>query len=339
MKKYKYLLAGGILATALFAGAQEIDPITKAVLNTYTEMIAKNPKDYMSYYQRAEEYLGIGEVDKAKADLEDAIRNTPAKDTSFLEKEYALLCDVYIFKDDMDKAIETLQTGLKEAPTSYYNRFKLGNLYLALDRPEEAYNTFRQLQSLKSRSQEAYYGMGLAAAALGRTQEVEDLIQQVINANLNSYLTYQRAGEMYEAIGKNDKAATNYIRAYTMVETSNEPLESLVKLASKDYATVNSELQKILESVPSNVTMRYIKATIAEDNGDHATAISDLNALIAMNEGREPFVYSLLAKSQLNAGNIEAALEAINQAETLAPANTEIQSLKALILEQSSPQD
>lgn len=334
MKRYKILLAGGFLATSLLAGAQQIDPITRAVIESYTEMIGQNPKDYMSYFQRGEEYFKLGEYEKAEADILNAIKNTPSKDASFIEKEYSLLSDLYLGQNNPEKAIEVLQEGLKAAPSSYYNRYKLGNLYLALDKPQDAYNTFRILQSMNSRSQEAYYGMGLAAAALGRYPEVDDLIEQVKNANLNSYLTYQRIGDLYEAMNKNDKAAANYIQAYSMTENSSTPLESLVKLAAKDYNNVAAELDKLISAVPANASLRFIKASIAFNNGKYDIAAQDCRDLLKLKDGQEPFVYSLLAQSELNSGNADAALEAIKQAESLAPEDADIQAVKETIMNQ-----
>ena len=337
MNKKKIIILGSILAATLAVNAQQINPLTLSVINSYTEMLQLDPKDYMSYFQRGTEYYNLGELAKAEEDLLNAIKYTPAKENSFLEKEYSLLSDIYIKRNQNDKALEALREALKADPNSYPSRYKLGNLYLAMNRPEEAYNMFRSLMNLKSRSQEGYFGMAQAAAALGRPQEVEELIKEVTNADLNSYLTYLRVGKLYELLGQNDRAAANYLIAYNMAENSSSPVDSLFELASKDYNTVCSAIDQLIAASPENGVPHYLKASIAFDNQDYATAIKECKTILGLEDGQQPFIYSLLALSELYSGDTALALSDINKAVSLDPNNISLLNNQAAILMESDP--
>ena len=336
MKK-KSLLLAAFMAGALFCNAQQINPLTRAVINSYTEMISQNPRDYMSYFQRGSEYFNLGEYAKAEEDLLNAIKYTPAKETADLDKEYTLLSDIYIQLGNNDKALEILQTALSVEPNSYVNRYKLGNLFLALDRPEDAYKTFQALQSLKSRSQEAYFGMGQAAAKLGKTQEVEDLIDQIRNSDQNSYLTYLRMGILQEALGRNERAATDYIKAYTMTDNSSNPIEAIVNLANKDYKAVANALDNAISLAPRSANMRFIKASLANVHGDFEAAIRECKELLKLEDGNSAFVYDLLAQSELFSGDITSATIDINKAAEMDPDDLDVLQTRMMILMTTDP--
>ena len=51
--KFKSLLLSVALMAAPAAFAQQISPLTKAVLRGYEEILRENPQDYSTLYQRA----------------------------------------------------------------------------------------------------------------------------------------------------------------------------------------------------------------------------------------------------------------------------------------------
>lgn len=318
MKKRNVLLVGGLMAV-LACGAQQINPLTMAVINSYTELISANPNDYMSYLQRGQEYLNLGDMQKAEEDLLNALKCTPEKETDLRSQEYSLLSDIYLTRGENEKALDALTTALKADPNSYAIRYKLGRLYLTLDRPDDAYRTFQGLQNLKSRSQEAYYGMAQAAARLGKTQEAVDLIEQIKNADQNSFVTYLRIGNVYEDLNQNDKAAANYLRSYSLSNKNSSPLDALMALASKDYQAVASALDSNIKAAPTNIMLHYLKSFVALENGNYNDAIREGNELLLLPDGQDASVYRLLAISYQALGNQSAALESINKAAAMDP--------------------
>ena len=68
------------VGASLFCSAQQINPITRAMLNGYNEILQQNPKDYNTLYERAAQYYRISQYDNALNDLTKAIEYTPAKE-------------------------------------------------------------------------------------------------------------------------------------------------------------------------------------------------------------------------------------------------------------------
>ena len=84
------------LCIAASASAQQINPITRAMLNGYTEILKSNPKDYQTLYERAAQYYQISQYDNALNDLTKAIEYTPAKDKDMRLSEFSLLADAAV---------------------------------------------------------------------------------------------------------------------------------------------------------------------------------------------------------------------------------------------------
>ena len=80
--KIRNLFIIGCMAIALSSNAQQISPLTKAVLNGYKALLQENPKDYETLYQRGIEYYKLSLYDQALSDIAKALEYTPAKETA-----------------------------------------------------------------------------------------------------------------------------------------------------------------------------------------------------------------------------------------------------------------
>lgn len=79
MKIKAFFLAVTLLACT-GANAQQINPITKAVLRGYREILNENPKDYITLYQRATQYYNLSMYDEALVDIIKALDYTPKRE-------------------------------------------------------------------------------------------------------------------------------------------------------------------------------------------------------------------------------------------------------------------
>ena len=337
MKKRNSILLGCALAAGLSCGAQQINPLTLSVINSYTELIAADPQDYMSHFERGSEYLKLNELAKAEEDLLNAIKYTPKKESAFKCQEYALLSNVYLLAGDNEKAIEALKEAQQTDSSNMMVRNRLGDLYLDLNRPEEAYKTFQGMQALKNRNQDAYYGMARAAIKLGRNQEALDLIEQIKNADQSNYLTYLRIGKVYEEMEQNEKAIANYLRSYSLSDYVSSPLNAFWDLASKDYNAANNVLTSSINASPSNVMLHFLKASLENKYGKLRDVVIECEDLLKSEDGRDPAVYDMLAMAQMALGDQKEAVENINKAVGMAPGNTSLIADQIYIMMQSDP--
>ncbi|MDE5772831.1 MAG: hypothetical protein K2H86_00050, partial [Muribaculaceae bacterium] len=158
----KYSLICLALAASIGVSAQQINPITKAMLNGYDEILKENPKDYQTLYERAAQLYRLSFYDQALNDVTKAIEYTPAKEKVYKVQELSLLTDIAIEMHNYDVALRAVNEALEIDPDSYANIYKKGNVCLLLNKPEDAYRAFSSMQRLKTRSQEAYFGMAQA---------------------------------------------------------------------------------------------------------------------------------------------------------------------------------
>lgn len=341
MKHYRSTFLG-ILGCVLTSGsgiyAQQINPVTEAVLRDYSEILAEDPKDYYTLFDRATLYLNIGDYVRSLSDIDMAIEYTPETDKDYKVAEYSLKADILTAQKNYEGAIDALNKALAVNPTSAAELYKLGNLYLATGNPQDALRTFQMLQRENARSQDAFYGMAKAYATMGNIQEAENLMKEVENLGKQSPVTYCRIGDLYVDMGNIREATTNYSIAYTMDDTSYRPVESLKLLTKKNPETVMETLNGIITSKPDNLALKYLKAILAFDAGMYAEAEEACNDLASGLEGESSAVYRMTAMAQLAQNRIADAKASIAKAEAVSPSDPSILLDKAQILLSSEPE-
>ena len=333
----RWSVSGVIVLAYLGTYSQHINPMTEAVLRNYTEILQENPKDYITLYDRASQYYNIGDYTRALSDIDMALEYTPDKESDYKVAEYTLKSDILTSIGKYDASIQALKKCLELKSESPQELYKLGNLYLMINQPQEALATFQQLQRINSRSQEAFYGMAKANVALGRNNEASQLLSQIESLGMQSYITYCRIGDLYSDMGELSKAARNYIIAYTMTDTANRPVESLKILTKKDPKAVVGAIDDMLDGEPDNYSLNYVKAILAYEQGlyeDSEIAGKDL----ANKMGEEsPAVYRMIAMSEHALNKSNEAKENILKAEMLQPDNVGILLDKAEIMMNMEP--
>lgn len=312
-----------ICAIALFAalscGAQKIDPITQAVLKGYTEILDKNPKDYETLYERASQYLQLGMYPEAMTDAQNALKFTPQKNSDLRESEYSMLASASAALGDYNAALEAINNALALSPSNYLNVYKKGNILLELNRPDEAYRTFSSMQSLKSRSQEAYYGMAKACIRQGNFSEAETLMKEIETAAPTNPQTFCRLGNLFEEMNQPENAAANYIVAISMDNRGNAGLQELTNLASTNYKAVASALDFAIDKSSNKPMMLFLKGSLANRAGAYSDAETCFSRLSTLPDGNTAGVYAALAEARFAQNELPNAIEAVNKAIAIKP--------------------
>ncbi len=294
--KIKALILGLAILGSLAASGQQISPLTKAMLRGYEKILNENPKDYNTLYQRATQYYNLSMYDDALVDIVKALDYTPEKEKSLRIDEYSMLSDIYIQTKEYDKALQAINNALALSPNDYPLLYKKGNAELYLDKPEEAYRTYAAMQRLKSRSQEAFFGMARADIMMGKKDDARELITQAQNADPSNYLTYCRVGELYEDMGEDENAAASYLNAFSLADNnSSRPLESLILLAKKNYNAVETAIQYAISRTDNTDALYFLQASIAFNSGNYNQAYNGFKKLLESREGQIASVYANMA--------------------------------------------
>lgn len=312
--KITKILAGTLLMLASAGYAQQINPLTQALLSSYAEILKQDPKDYVTLYQRAMQYLQMQNYDEALADVGNAIKYTPEKEKDTKSQEYALLAEVAIAKKQYTNAIEAIDRALSYTPNNYALLYRKGEAALMAADTETAEKAFKSMLGIKSRSQDAFYGLAQAAIMKQDYSKAEELMKELENTDLNSWITYSRLGDLFSMMGNTKDAATDYVVSYSLAEDSSRPLQSLFGLASKDYPGVKDALENAAKKSNNEVMLNYLLAYISHSTGHYEDAADVLDALLLSKEGQQPEVYNLKAANDLKLGNNQEAIESASKA-------------------------
>lgn len=295
--KIRNLILGLAVTVSFAVNAQQISPITKAMLKAYQTILNENPKDYNTLYQRATQYYNLSMYDEALVDIVKALEYTPEKEKDLRIDEYSMLSDIYIQTKDYEKALNAINNALALSPNDYPLLYKKGNAELYLDRPEDAYRSYAAMQRLKSRSQEAFFGMARADIMMNKKDAARELITQAQNADPSNYLTYCRVGELYEDMGEDENAAASYLNAFSLADNnSSRPLESLILLAKKDYKAVETAIQYAISKTDNTDALYFLQASIAFNSGNYNQAYIGFTKLLESREGQIASVYANMAR-------------------------------------------
>ncbi len=326
------IVAALAVSPAMFsANAQQINPITRAMLEGYEEILKENPNDYQTYYERAAQLYRLSQYDRAINDVTKALQLTPDKEKDLRISELTLLANTAVEMKNYEVALKAVEESLALDPDSYANLYLKGNVCLLLNRPEEAYKAYSGMQRLKSRSQEAYLGMAKANVMMGNKAEAEDLVKEIEAADPSNYLTYCRVGDLYMDMEQPENAASKYLIAVSMTDDPSRPLNSLVSLGKSNYPAVAAAFNYAIEKSTTRVPLLYMKGTIANSAGYYNDAADAFTQLTSMEGGNEAAVYEGLARAQYALNHLPDALAAVNKGLSL-QATPEMNVLKSEIL-------
>lgn len=287
-----------ISCLAFSSFAREISPMTQAMLNSYSKILADNPNDYFTLYQRAMQYYLISEYDDAQNDLIKAISYTPAKDKDALLDEYSLMSDILIETKEYDKALEYTKKSLNISPMDIASNYRQGNIYLYLKQPENALRSFKQMSRINSRSQEAYFGMARAEISLNKSSEAEEHLKAALNANPTNYLTFCRIGELYHELGDDQKASINFISAISLTtDNKQRPLESLTKIAEHNFPAFQSAIKYAISKTKNSLPLHYLQANIAYNTGHYQEAHEGFKNVLNTKDGQIAEAYLTMAET------------------------------------------
>lgn len=285
--------------------AQSINPLTQAMLEGYAEILAANPNDYQTLYERAGQYYRLSDYDRAATDILRAIEHTPAKDKEQLTMEYQLAADIFMQTGNYQRALEMADKALEGDPTSIPMLYTKGNICLHLKDYEGAQTCFGAIRRADARSQEAYFGLAQVAVARGNGTEADRLMKEAESCNPSSWLTYARLGDLCVELKDYDRAATHYLSAFGLADNSDRPVASLLSLARTDYSAVANALDYAALKSENTVPLYFLKGSIAYATGHINDAYTALRQLAEMPEGNDGGVYRRLADTCLALGRIE----------------------------------
>lgn len=291
-------------------------PMTRAVMDSYAEMLEQNPKDYLVYYRRANEYYNHNSYSRALSDVDEALKYAPAKEKDIRFQCYSLRASILERINHVAEAIADLDKAIEISPESYTAVYQRANLELEDGRIDAARADFQKLSRLNSRSQEALFGLARIAVMeknSGQAIKYADDAVALYPASADSYL---RRAAIYQLLGDNSRSVDDYIRALAMSGNSSirVPLQRLVDMSYTDYNAVMTGLSAAIANSPRDGIYYYIRAEIAQSHFHYPAAVSDYNYILVNRLLETAGVYRSIAECYYALGAYEPALINVDKA-------------------------
>lgn len=306
MKIKSYILAAA-LSCPMLCAAQQINPITQAMLDGYAELLQANPNDYLTLYERASQYYNISDYESALSDIQRAIACTPAKEKDQLASEYALAADVYTEMKQYTDAYTAINKALELRPDTFKWIYTKGNLCLHLNDLNAAEQSYKTMQRMYPRSVEALFGLAKVAIAENRFSDAKELMKEVQRLDSNNYLTFCRLGDLHRDMNEAQEAAAEYLNAFSLATNSNRPMASLMELATTDYDALQQAIDYALDRTKNVVPLYFISGNAAVAAGKYGDAYTTYRQLLSMPDIDADALYPAMGEICLMRGDLDEA--------------------------------
>lgn len=331
--KLRKLLCATIVAFACSAQAQSTidNPITKAMMDVYSQELEANPQNYEVYFRRANEYYNVSQYLRALADINEAIKYTPDTDTDLLFQEYTLRANIYLMSNQPEDALADLSKACTLDPTSLTSLYLKANTEYELGKYAEAKADFGKLQRNDMRNLEALFGLARIAVKENNLGLANEYVDRAVTYEPSNSVAYLQRANVRRLMGNNTGAVDDLIVAISIDKDSSVPLSRLVALSNEDYNAVITGLTSAMKQAPAVGMFPYLRAVIAMSHYRYKAAIDDFNYLIDENIYNYHGIYASMAQCYLALGKYQEALTEINQALSMTTDNGEYYIIRARI--------
>lgn len=323
---FRSFFVAAILSAAAIAPAsaqQGLDnPMTRAMMEVYNQELAANPQSYEVYFRRANEYYKFNQYLRALSDVDNAIKYAPATDTDFLYEARFLRAEIYQMLDKHEEALADFSEALTLDPSSFLALYQKANSEYELGRYVDAKGDYNRMRSINPRSAEALTGLARIAVKennLGLAQQYMNDAVQMMPSDSDIFV---RRSSVRRMLGDNTGAVEDLIMAIS-IDSNSRAIQELANIGNADYPAVITGLSSAISQVPDQPMLYYLRGFIAQAHAHYLSAIDDYRKLVDNNMYNYAGIYGALGECYFQLCDYDRALEYVNQAIGMDPANPE----------------
>lgn len=320
------LFAAAIFAAATAAPAyaqQGLDnPMTRAMMEVYNQELAATPQSYEVYFRRANEYYKFNQYLRALSDVDNAIKYAPAADTEFLYEARFLRAEIYQMLGKHREALDDFAEALKLDPSSFLALYQKANSEYELGMYADAKSDYNRMRAMNPRSAEALTGLARVAVKennLGLAQQYMDDAVRMMSSDSDIFV---RRSSVRRMLGDNTGAVEDLIMAIS-IDSNSRAIQELANIGNADYPAVITGLSSAISQAPDQPMLYYLRGFIAQAHAHYLSAIDDYRKLVDNNMYNYPGIYGALGECYFRLCDYDRALEYVNQAIGMDPANPE----------------
>ncbi len=298
------IVAASIGSFALTANAQgQLNPITKAMMDTYQKIIDENPQDYETYLKRATEYYRHDQYLRALNDVNEALKYIPEGDTDWKVQALELRANIYQNTDRPQEALVDLNAALALSPQSYMAIYQKANLEYELGQYANAKASYQKLYRISPRSLEALFGIARVAVKESNYGMATEYADQAVNTAPSQSDVYTRRASIRQSMGNNTGAVEDLILALSTDSNDKRALRDLIKMGNVDYTAVMAGLGNAIRQAPNVGMFYYLRAVIAMEHYRYKDALNDFKTIVDQNLYNFAGIYQSMAGCNYALGN------------------------------------
>jgi tetratricopeptide (TPR) repeat protein len=256
-----------------------VEKIT-ATIQELSQAIEKNPDDAELYYQRGTRYFDEKLLDRALADMDDAIKYAPEYPLYHFQKARIL----YAMNRTLD-AEKAYQKAISLKPDFEDAKMKLAELYYVVKEHPKSIALLNDIIATNKKNTQAYFVRGMNQKEMGDSVRAIASFQKVLELNAKDYDALMQLGILLTARGHS--AAKEYLTSAIKLQ----PRSKEAYFARAYYFQQKGKLQealldykRVIELDEKNADAYYNVGMINFDAGKYKEALHAFTICIQMNQ-------------------------------------------------------
>lgn len=318
-----------------------------------SKTLSENPDNVMALFYRAKIHLELDQIEKARFDLDKCLTLRP----SFVEAGTALgliyektnqpdeavkvyeriqgdgafskrLAQIYLQKNDYEKALNALLTYEKSQPDDYTARIKIGLIYFELKQYDKGEKTLQAILKEQPDADNVHFHLARIYEEKKETDKAFKEYKKVskeagiffVEASLRVGTIYREKSQIKEGIQFSKKLLDQNPDVTDFYDMHASFFE-----AQKDYKKALAVIEQGLKKTPSHEKLLYFQGALFDKMGNKKDAVEKMKKIIAMNpENAHALNFVAYTWSEMGE-NLPEAEEYVKKAITLRPADGYIQ--------------
>ena len=270
----------------------------------------KHKYNWLSRYYLAEMLAEEGRPDRAKQQLDQAIRLNPR-----FEQAYLLYGNLHYRTGEYGFAAEKYRSATEANPKSLQAFLNLGAAYEAMGETEKAISAYTSAKSIAPRDMDILLSLAGLYSRAGHLQKAMEQYSEILQIEPNSEIALLGTARAAWATGEQDRAVEFYQKALAVNLRSYEALLGLglAMLKAGELDKAEDYLKKTLDVNPESKEAHYNLGVLYQTKGDFDAAIREFVRAIEIAPDDETCYYNV-GLSFLKAGFYEQAREWLNKA-------------------------
>ncbi len=304
-----------ILAITQLAPSQDLSNLEESVRDQITTAqaalatLAKNPSTTQGAL--SEEYGKLGELYHAYS-LTSAARNNYLKANQLAPKDFRwiyLLAKLDHQEGRFNDAIRRYQLARTLRPDYVATLVNLGNIFLELNRLEEARESFSAALAIDKNNPAANYGLGQVAVSKRSYADAVDHFEKTLAQVPDANRVHYALAMAYRGLGNAEKAKAHLAQQGSVGVRVADPLVDALKdlitgervylargkvaFEAKRYADAVTEFRKAVAAKPDSITARINLGAALVQVGDMNGAVEQFEEALRLEPGRVNAHYNL----------------------------------------------